>query len=161
MASWLDIEQGAPRIARAGRTRLERARVALLGTLRPDGSPRISPVEPYFAGGQLVFGIMAWSAKARDLRRDPRCVLHSVISEPDAGEAELKLYGLAETAGDPLRAACRGAWWLGEPPPAGADVRFMDVTEALLVEWDLGRGRMTSSSWSPGLGLRRQSRGYP
>ena len=93
MASWLDLEQGAPHITRAGRALLNQARVALLGTLRPDGSPRISPVEPYFARGQLISGLMSWSGKARDLRRDPRCVLHSAISGPDAGEPELKLYG--------------------------------------------------------------------
>ena len=51
MASWRDLEQAAPHIARAGRALLDQARVALLGTLRPDGSPRISPVEPYFADG--------------------------------------------------------------------------------------------------------------
>jgi Pyridoxamine 5'-phosphate oxidase len=110
MASWLDVEQGAPHIAQAGRTRLDQAHVALLGTLRPDGSPRISPVEPCFTHGQLIFGVMPWSGKARDLRRDPRCVLHTTISGPDAGEAELKLYGLAATASDPLREACQQAW---------------------------------------------------
>jgi len=115
MASWRDLEQGTPHIARTGRALLEQARVALLGTLRRDGSPRISPVEPYFAGGQLMFGVMGWSGKARDLRRDLRCVLHSAISGPDAGEAELKLYGLAAPAGDPLREACPEAWWSSEP----------------------------------------------
>ena len=48
MASWQDLEQGAPGIARPGRARLDQARVVLLGTLRRDGSPRISPVEPHF-----------------------------------------------------------------------------------------------------------------
>jgi hypothetical protein len=160
MASWLDVEQHAPHIAQAGRARLDQARVALLGSLRPDGSPRISPVEPYFTRGQLMFGAMAWSGKARDLRRDPRCVLHSTISEPDAGEAELKLYGLAAMAGDPLREACQDAWWLREPR-AAAHVFLLDVTEAVLIEWDLERGQMTSTHWSPGRGLRQQSRGYP
>ena len=84
MASWPDLDQAAPHITRTGRARLNQARVALLGTLRPDGSPRISPVEPYFTGGQLISGLMTWPGKARDLRRDPRCVLHSTISRPDA-----------------------------------------------------------------------------
>jgi len=160
MASWRDLEQGAPRIARPGRALLDQARVALLGTLRPDGSPRISPVEPYFAGGQLMFGVMGWSGKARDLRRDLRCVLHSAISGPDAGEAELKLYGLAAPAGDPLREACPEAWWSSEPR-APADVFVLDVTEAVLIEWDLERGRMASTHWSPGRGLWEQARPYP
>lgn len=160
MASWLDVEQGAPRIAQAGRSRLDQARVTLLGTLREDGSPRISPVEPYFTDGQLIFGVMTWSGKARDLRRDPRCVLHTTLSGPDAGEPELKLYGLAAAASDPLREACQQAWWLREPRPA-ADVYLLDMTEAVLIEWDLQRGQMTSTHWSPGHGLRQQARDYP
>ncbi|HEY3957505.1 MAG TPA: pyridoxamine 5'-phosphate oxidase family protein [Streptosporangiaceae bacterium] len=160
MASWQDLEQGAPRIALPGRARLEQARVALLGTLRRDGSPRISPVEPSFARGQLMFGAMTWSGKARDLHRDPRCVLHSPVSEPDAGEAELKLHGLAALAGDSLRDACRGAWWSGQPRPA-ADVFLLSVTEAVLIEWDLERGQMTGTHWSPGRGLWEHTRRYP
>ena len=160
MASWLDIEQRAPHIAQAGRARLDQARVALLGTLRPDGSPRISPVEPYFTRGQLMFGAMAWSGKAQDLRRDPRCVLHSTISEPDAGRRRQAVEFQLGLAGDPLREACQDAWWLRQPP-AAADVFLLEVTEAVLIEWDLERGQMTSTHWSPGRGLRQQSRGYP
>ncbi|MDQ2874759.1 MAG: pyridoxamine 5'-phosphate oxidase family protein [Actinomycetota bacterium] len=160
MASWQDLEQDAPSIARPGRARLDQARVALLGTLRRDGSPRISPVEPYFARGQLIFGAMTWSAKARDLRRDPRCVLHSPISGPDAGEAELKLHGLAAPTGDLLRDACPEAWWSGEPRPA-ADVFFLNLTEAVLIEWDLEHGQMASTHWSPERGLWKQARRYP
>ena len=32
--------------------------MALLGTLRPDGSPLISPIEPCIADGQLLIGAM-------------------------------------------------------------------------------------------------------
>jgi hypothetical protein len=160
MASWHDLEQSAPDIAQAGSALLNQARVALLGTLRRDGSPRISPVEPYFVRGQLMFGLMAWSGKARDLRRDPRCVLHSTISGPDAGEPELKLYGWTAAAGDLLRDACRQAWWLREPDVA-ADVLLLDVTQAVLIEWDLERGQMATTHWSPGRGLRHQARTYP
>src|SRR5262245_66489877 len=78
--------------------RLNSAHVALLGTLRRDGSPRISPIEPYIVEGQLLIGAMAWSAKVGDLRRDPRYVLHSVVTGPDSGEGELKLYGPAVEA---------------------------------------------------------------
>jgi hypothetical protein len=46
LASWSDLEHGAPEIARLGMARLATARAAMLGTLRFDGSPRISPVEP-------------------------------------------------------------------------------------------------------------------
>lgn len=68
---------------------LDATGVALLGTLRLDGSPRISPIEPYLADGQLLIGAMAWSQKAADLRRDPRHVLHSAVTGPHNGEGEL------------------------------------------------------------------------
>jgi hypothetical protein len=86
--------------------------------------------------------------------------MHSPISAPDAGEAELKVYGLAALADDPLRQACRDAWWLREPH-AAAEVFVLDVTEAVLIEWDLNRGRMATMHWSPGRGLREQARRYP
>jgi hypothetical protein len=46
-------EFGAPEIARLGMARLNAAGVAMLGTVRRDGSPpRTSPVEPYLVAGQ-------------------------------------------------------------------------------------------------------------
>src|SRR5881398_86336 len=70
--SWRALEASAPAIARLGEERLEQTRVALLGTLRSDGWPRISAVEPYISDGQLLFGAMSWSLKTNDLLRDPR-----------------------------------------------------------------------------------------
>src|SRR5262249_57035990 len=94
MADWRELTQGAPELARLGLARLHAVGLVMLGTLRRDGSPRISPVEPCITGGRLLVGAMTWSGKAADLRRDPRDVLHSVVSGPDSREGELKLYGL-------------------------------------------------------------------
>ena len=160
MTSWLDMNQAAPHITGQGHALLGRTRVAMLGTLRSDGSPRISPIEPYFALGQLIFGVMPWSGKARDLHRDPRCVLHNAISNPDAGEPELKLYGVAAAASTAQRDTCTQAWWISQPRMA-ADVFVLELTESVLIEWDLEHGRMTSTRWSPGHGLRQQARNYP
>jgi hypothetical protein len=66
--AWRDLERGAPRLAMLAMASLNAARVALLGTLRRDGSPRISPIEPYLVEGQLLIGAMAWSQKAADGR---------------------------------------------------------------------------------------------
>ena len=67
--TWHDFERAAPEIARLGKERLDLARVALLGTSRTDGWPRISPVEPYISQGELIFGAMSWSLKTQDLLR--------------------------------------------------------------------------------------------
>jgi Pyridoxamine 5'-phosphate oxidase len=116
MSDWRGMELGAPEIARLGTARLAAARVAMLGTLRQDGSPRISPIEPYIVNGCLLMGAMRWSAKAADLRRDPQYVLHSIVTGPDSGEGELKLHGTAAEADSRLRGDAAEAWWPAQRP---------------------------------------------
>jgi hypothetical protein len=157
---WQDLELGAPEIARLGMNRINAARVALLGTLRPDASPRISPVEPYFVEGQLLVGAMTWSRKAADLLRDPRYVLHSAVTGPDADEGELKLYGSAVEAGQDLRSAAAEAWWTAFAPDK-AMVFSLRIAQAAFIEWDTGHGLMTVHRWSPASGYSQISRGYP
>lgn len=160
MISWHALEAAAPQIAQLGQRRLETTRVVLLGTLRRDGSPRISPVEPYLSQGELLFGSMARSAKTRDLLRDPRCVVHSAVTDPDAGEMELKLYGDAVEASPELRAGCAGGWWHGRPTSA-AVVFAVGIVRAALVEWDLDRGQMVVRRWSATGGVSKETRSYP
>jgi len=156
---WRELELGAPPIARLGMTRLSCPRVALLGTLRRDASPRISPVEPTVAEGQLLIGAMAWSGKAADLRRDPRYVLHSAVIDPDSGEGELKLSGAAiETSHDHRRVA--EAWWSASPPDK-AVVFCLGIEQAVFVEWDTGHALMTVHRWSPRGGYTHSRRHYP
>jgi Pyridoxamine 5'-phosphate oxidase len=159
MAGWRDLEQGAPEIARLGMARLAAVPVAMLGIVRPDGSPRISPVEPYLVGGQLLIGAMVWSRKAADLHRDPRYALHSVVTGPDTGEGELKLHGSAAPAGPELRATATRAWWSGHPGQAAVFV--LGIAAALFIEWDLERGVMTTHHWSPRNGYHHSTRRYP
>lgn len=158
--NWRELQEAAPELARAGRERLDATRVALLATLRRDGSPRISPVEPYFSGGQLLFGAMSWSRKAADLRRDPRCVLHSAVTGPDNGEGELKLYGRTVLADEDARRGCKEGWWHGQPADA-AVVFVLDIEETTYIDWDLERGELAILRYEPRRGLRRTRRAYP
>jgi hypothetical protein len=160
MPGWRDVELGAPQIARLGMARLNAARVAMLGTLRRDGSPRISPIEPYLVSGRLLVGAMTWSGKAADLRRDPRYVLHSAVTGPDSGEGELKLHGFAAEAGPRLRGEAADAWWSAQPPEKTA-VFVLGIRQALFVAWDLERGVMTVHRWSPRSGYSHSARTYP
>ena len=155
---WSEFERAAPALAQAARARLEATHIALLGTLRRDGSPRISPIEPYFTPDELLLGAMARSMKAIDLRRDPRCVLHSAVTEPDAGEPEFKLYGRAvpaEAADVPPT-----AWWLSQPLGA-AYVCTLEIESAASITWQLERGEMTVMRWSLRDGLAEATRSYP
>jgi hypothetical protein len=153
--SRLEVELGAPEIAR-----LSAARVAMLGTLRRDGSPRISPIEPCIVNGRLLAGVMRWSAKAADLRRDPRYVLHSIVTGPDTGEGELKLHGIAVEAGSGPRGAAAEAWWSAQRPD-NAIVYVLRIGQALFVTWDIDRGVMAVHRWSPRDGYSQTTRNYP
>ena len=93
--TWQEFATHAPELAALGEAQLARTGLALVGTLRRDGWPRISPVEPFIVDGQLYLGMMWRSVKALDLLRDPRCVVHSTVSDREGTEGEFKVYGRA------------------------------------------------------------------
>ena len=94
-ATWQQFAAHAPELAALGEAQFARTGLALVGTLRRDGWPRISPVEPYIVDGQLYLGMMWRSVKALDLLRDPRCVVHSTVSDREGTDGEFKVYGRA------------------------------------------------------------------
>ena len=65
----------------------------LVGTIRRDGTPRISPVEPWLMDGELWLSMMWRSAKASDLLRDPRVLVHNAVSSRNGEDGEFKLRG--------------------------------------------------------------------
>ena len=75
--------------------------MVLVATIRRDGTPRLSPVEPFVLDGDLWLSMMWQSTKARDLLRDPRILVHSVITSRDGAEGEVKLRGSARDEPDP------------------------------------------------------------
>jgi hypothetical protein len=87
-------------MAQLGRTIFERDQVALIGTVRRDGSPRISPAEPDITNGRLYFGMIWQSYKALDLLRDPRCTIHGLIHNRFGDGGEFKLHGRAVEIND-------------------------------------------------------------
>jgi hypothetical protein len=152
--SWSRLEADAPELARLCRVRLEEPGVALLGTLRRDGAPRIDPVEPHFAGDELVIGAMRGTAKAHALRRDQRCVLHSTIGGPNTGETDVKLMGRVEPS------VARAGWW-AERPAGEVEVYALQVEEAIAIEWKLEASRMVVRRWTPPAGETVTERTYP
>ena len=92
---WEEFQRSDPELAALGEERFDRTGLILLGTLRKNGWPRISPVEPLITDGQLYFGMMWQSRKALDLLRDPRCTVHSTISKREGTEGEFKVTGYA------------------------------------------------------------------
>jgi hypothetical protein len=103
VATWSEFERLAPTLAGLARTRFSATGLIMLGTLRRNGWPRISPVEFLFVDDDFVLGMMWQSKKALDLLRDPRCVVHSVTTSKEGDEGDVKLYGLAVDLQDPDR----------------------------------------------------------
>jgi len=101
MPSWQDFLDTAPDLRETALARIDSPGVVLVGTIRKDGSPRISPVEPLIMEGRLYLGMMWQSKKALDLRRDPRCAIHSIITRREGDEGEVKLYGRVLNVPDP------------------------------------------------------------
>ncbi|HET6774383.1 MAG TPA: pyridoxamine 5'-phosphate oxidase family protein [Acidimicrobiales bacterium] len=98
---WADLERDAPRLAERARERLVGPGVLLVGTIRPDGTPRVSPVEPLLLNGDLWLSMMWHSRKAADLQVDDRVLVHSIVTRSDGDEGEIKIRGRAVPVDDP------------------------------------------------------------
>jgi hypothetical protein len=102
MTTWTVFTAEAPEIAELAERRLVTTGLMMLATLRRDGFPRISPVEPVIADDRLVLhegrlwmGMMVDATKSRDLRRDGRCSLHTATADKMVSEGDVKMWGIA------------------------------------------------------------------
>lgn len=112
--NWREVEEAAPELAAKVRARFEAHGLALLATLRKDGSPRITGIETLFGEGELWIGMMPKSLKARDVLRDPRLALHSATTDKMVEKGDAKVSGIArhvedEATFERYRAASGGA----------------------------------------------------
>jgi len=98
---WEPFARACPELAGIAREWIIEAHIMLLGTLRADGSPRISAVECDIVGDDLCTGMIWQSTKALDLLRDPRMTVHSLPPGKDNPAGDLKLFGRAIAVDDP------------------------------------------------------------
>jgi len=96
---WSAFVVASPKLAGFGEELIERHGLILLASLRRDGTPRISPVEPLIVDGELELGMIWQSKKALDLLRDPRCHVHTIVTDRNGTEGEFKLWGKARDLG--------------------------------------------------------------
>ncbi len=153
--NWYEFRAAAPELAALCERRFEQAGMALLGTLRKDGSPRISPIEAYIVDGELLLGMMWRSRKALDLLRDPRLVLHSATCDRNGADGDVKLYGRAVNVADPALRARYGdvlqaaIEWRPEEP---YHLFAVDIESAGYIVFGKESAAMR---WDPGAGLVR------
>ncbi|MGH3484221.1 MAG: pyridoxamine 5'-phosphate oxidase family protein [Nocardioidaceae bacterium] len=151
---WSDLESRQPRLADLGRRRLIDPGVVLVATIRRDGTPRLSPVEPYLMDGDLWLSMLWQSTKARDLGRDPRLLVHNVITSRDGGGGEFKVRGRAVASEDPavqLRYADAVAASLGwHPEPGRFHLYAIDIDDITVIRYDDATGDQYVVRWPAG-----------
>jgi Pyridoxamine 5'-phosphate oxidase len=150
---WSDLESAQPGLARLGQERLLRPGVVLVGTIRRDGSPRLSPVEPYVLDGDLWLCLLWQSAKAADLLRDPRVLVHSIVTGRDGAEGEFKVRGTARAEHDPAvqrrysDAVTAELGW--SPTPGRFHLFAVGIGDVTFIRYDDTTGDQHVARWPP------------
>jgi hypothetical protein len=151
---WSELEQRQPGLAAKARERLVEPGVLLVVSLRRDGTPRLSPVEPYIMDGRLLLSMLWGSQKARDLERDPRVLVHGIVTGPEGGDGELKVRGRAVVVSDrdiEARYAAAVSEDLGWSPEVGRFHLFdVDLEHVAFVRYDHESGDQYVTTWPPG-----------
>jgi pyridoxamine 5'-phosphate oxidase-like protein len=151
---WDDLQERQPRLGAIAHERLITPGVLQVVTIRADGTPRLSPVEPFVLDGELWLSMMLGSRKAADLQRDPRVLVHSIVTGPSGEEGELKLRGVTrEVTDEPTQR--RYAEAVSEALPWSPEVgRFhlfaVDIHQVTYLRYDNASGDQYLVLWPPG-----------
>jgi hypothetical protein len=97
VVTWAEFARQVPDLADRGRVLIEDHGVAFLATVRKDGSPRLHPITPVFAGDGIYVAVAHRSPKRFDLLRDRRFALHALLGRKDE---EFVLTGAVEQLED-------------------------------------------------------------
>jgi hypothetical protein len=101
MVGWDEFTEAAPGIAAVFTRRHAAAgKLCMLATLRSDGYPRISPMEPRVFEGRLWLVGMPGTTKFLDLARDPRFCLHTATVDTQVSDGDAKLFGVVRDVPD-------------------------------------------------------------
>ena len=146
MAQWADIEKSEPGLASRIRARFEGHPHHVLGTVRLDGSPRLSGINVFFNEGRLWFGSMASARKVDDIRRDPRVAFYSATLDEHMNGGDASISGTAR----PLSAETVSVW--RPESPTDGDFFEVDIIRLHLVE--VVAEELVVSMWDNARGLR-------
>ena len=160
---WEQMRVRQPRLAEIGRARLIKPGVLLVGTVRRDGTPRLSPVEPWVMDGVLWLCMLWQSTKAHDLMRDPRILVHSIVTGREGTEGEFKIRGTArlETSPDVLRRysdeVTQALGWT--PSPGRSHLFAVDIESVTYMCYTSESGDQHVAMWPPGREFVRRGNG--
>ncbi len=150
---WSEFSAQQRALAAVAHDQLVKPGVLLVGTTRRDGSARISGAEPLILDGELWLSMMPTSTKARDLNRDPRVLLHSIVTGP-APHAEIMMRGTVRLETGPgvqRRYAAAVAARLGWQPIPGEFTLFaVDMSDVTYIGHDAGSNAQHVARWPAG-----------
>ena len=161
MTTWNDVQADAPELAELAQGRFQATGLGFLATLRADGSPRISGIEPSFWDGELWLGMMWDSLKARDVRRDPRFSLQAASVDKEVKAGDARVSGRAVEVEDDAVKRAMGEAFAAEtgfdPNEHGPFHLFRaDVSEVSTIQ--PAGDHLVIQVWHPGKGVRRIER---
>jgi hypothetical protein len=140
---WAEFESSAPELATLAKDRFAATELIMLGTLRKDGWPRISPCEYAIWEGDFMVGGIWQSKKCLDLIRDPRCTIHNATSDKNGRGGDVKVYARARRLGP-------GGWNRTGKPATGTSSGRRCTS---------GRKKRTCSRWTSNRPATRYSKG--
>ena len=166
MTTWTSFRDEAPEIATLAEKRIAATGLLMMGTVRKDGFPRISPVEPTLADGDLVLhddklwlAMMPGATKSLDLQRDGRIALHTATADKMVSEGDVKMWGTATLVSDrPTLDKMADDIFVsvGHRFEVGTfDAFDIDLLGASAVTVDTEAEVMLVRTWRPGAGVTR------
>jgi hypothetical protein len=138
-ASWHQFAEEAPELAEAVKGRFAANLHHVIGTVRPDGSPRLSGSEVDIGREHVRLGMMAGSQKLRDLQRDPRVEIHSAPLDPELHDGDARIRGRVVYDGPT------------EGPEGTQFIVEIDAVSLVEVDGD----ELALTVWTPTAGLRQ------
>lgn len=154
MVGWSEFAEAAPGVAAIfTRRHAATGNLCMLATLRSDGYPRISPMEPRVFEGRLWLVGMPGTTKFLDLARDPRFCLHTATVDTRVTDGDAKLWGVVRDVQDKaLHQRFAEALFadIGLDLRGGEFDHFYeaDLTSASAVEY--ADGHLDITVWKPG-----------
>jgi hypothetical protein len=152
--SWAEFAKAQPRLAQLGEKMLGGPGVVLVATTRKDGSPRLSAVEPLFWEGELWLSMLSGSYKAKDLLRDPRILVHSIVTSRSGAAGEFKVRGRAVPEQDAEVQARYAATVAGElgwrPEPGKFHLFRLGIEDVAFIRYDEPTGDQYLTRWPQG-----------
>jgi hypothetical protein len=148
----------SPEFGAAVRRLFDSHRHNILGTLRKDGSPRLSGIEVTFLDDDVWFGGMWMSRKCLDLRRDPRFALHTSSVDPPAWAGDARMSGVVQEVVDKAQFEAVVKASGGEADSDPSHLFRAELEEVVLTRLGDPADHLVIELWRPGRGVRRTKR---